>query len=207
MDKDSTSIILASASPRRKELLKLAGFDFEIITADVDENICEKSANEMVKELSFIKAKAVFDKILADPTKLSKDTNPQKDILIIGADTVVTLNNKILGKPKDRTDAFNMINMLQNNTHQVFTGVTLIKYSPNNSSMIKETFCVCTDVVVYPISEEEINNYIDLGDCFDKAGAYGIQGPFTVHIEKINGDYFNVVGLPVSRLYKEIQKM
>ncbi len=199
--------MLASASPRRKELLRLAGYEFTIITADVDENIAEKSAKEMVKELSHIKAEAVLNKLKAEKELLFKLSGQRKDLLIIGADTVVSLNDKILGKPKSRDEAFNMLNMLQGTTHQVYTGVTLIKISPFNASETVNTFHVCTDVTFSSVSAAEINEYIDSGDCFDKAGAYGIQGPFTVHIDKINGDYFNVVGLPVSRLYKEIRKM
>ena len=109
-----------------------------------------------------------------------------------------------MGKPSDYDDAFRMLKKLQNKTHQVYTGVTLLHYTSRNSSPKVKSFYEKTAVHVCPMTDDEINSYINTKDSFDKAGAYGIQGPFAIHIEKINGDYNNVVGLPISRLYHEI---
>lgn len=182
-------IILASQSPRRKELLSLITDDFIICPADVDETVPDNIHVEKVAEyLSKIKALAL------------KSTARNGDI-IIGADTIVVYNNEIFGKPKDETDAFNMLKTLSGNTHQVITGVTLIK----NQNV--KSFSVITEVKFNILTDDEINKYIATKEPIDKAGAYGIQGKASLFIEKINGDYFNVVGLPVSKLYEEIKKM
>jgi len=179
-------IALASGSPRRKELMTLAGFDFDIIVPDVDETVAENtSPAEAVSYLSKIKAEAVFKE------------NTGYDV-VVAADTVVSIDGRILGKPKDREDAFGMISMLSGRTHSVFTGVTVIKNG------VAETFFVKSDVTFYELSEGEINNYLDSGEYADKAGSYGIQGKGCILVKEVQGDYFNIVGLPIARTYRAI---
>lgn len=174
-------LILASKSPRRRELLSLITTDFEIKSADVDETLPEGiSPQEAVLHLS---------KIKAEPFNNGIDT-------IIGADTVVAVDSKILGKPADRQQAAEMLKSLSGKYHSVFTGVTVIK--PEQSV----TFSVETKVKFFDLTDDEIYSYVATGECDDKAGAYGIQGKGSLLVEKIDGDYFNVVGLPISKLNK-----
>lgn len=147
-------------------------------------------------ELSRQKAEDVY--------ALYRGKHGRENILVIGADTVVAVQNKILGKPKDPEDAFHMISSLQGSTHQVYTGVTFLEYRDGKERA--ETFYECSHVHVCPMEEEEIRRYIAGGEPMDKAGAYGIQGEFAVFVEKIEGDYNNIVGLPISRIYQELKK-
>ena len=198
---DIAKIILASQSPRRKELMERAGFDFEIITSSAEEVLNSTIPEEVVKDLSALKAKDVLNKIIKE-----NHFHEYREIIVIGADTVVAIDDQILGKPKSEDDAYDMISMLQGNVHQVYTGVTILKYSLINQKTTSNTFAEKTDVHVYPMTDKEILDYISTGDCMDKAGSYGIQGTFGVFVEKIEGDYNNVVGLPIARLYHEINK-
>ena len=178
-------IILASQSPRRRELMKYITEDFTATAADVDETLPEGiSPSEAVLYLS---------KIKAQPFKNPNDT-------VIGADTVVAVDGVILGKPENADDAFRMLRLLSGKEHSVFTGVTLIKGAEC------ESFYAETKVKFYPLTDEEIRSYIATGEPLDKAGAYGIQGYGSLLVEKIDGDYFNVVGLPVSLLYRKMFK-
>lgn len=179
-------LVLASKSPRRQELLKLITADFTVKTAEVEEQLPENiSPSDAVLYLSKIKAQPIAD-----------DENT-----VIGADTVVAIDGRILGKPKDKEDAFSMLKMLSGREHSVFTGVTIIK-----GSALKSFYCE-TKVKFFDLTDDEINSYIATGECDDKAGAYGIQGKGSVLVEKIDGDYFNVVGLPVSKLYRELKSV
>ena len=182
-------MILASASPRRRELLTQAGFSYEVNVSDADEIITEKEPDKIVKELALVKACAV--------------AASETEALIIGADTIVTVDGKILGKPRDAEEAFSMLSMLQGRTHQVYTGVALI--TKEEGLQKSHVFSEKTDVHMYPMTEQEIREYIATGEPLDKAGAYGIQGRAAVYIRKIEGDYNNVVGLPISRLYQELK--
>ncbi len=176
-------IILASASPRRKELLKYITDDFEVIPAEVDEHVDLIIRQDKIAEtLAIRKAKAIYE----------------SGALIIGCDTIVLCDSKIFTKPKNRADAFNMIKSLSAKTHRVISGVCLKK-----DKKIK-SFSVETQVTFYPISDEEATWYLSTGEPFDKAGAYGIQGYGSVLVKKIDGDFYNVVGLPVSRLKREL---
>lgn len=177
-------IILASKSPRRKELLSLITENFVIKSAEVDESL--------PKGIQPDKAVEYLSKIKAEPFRNDED-------IIIGADTVVSIDGVILGKPKDRSDAFKMLKMLSGKYHSVFTGVTIIR--PDST----KTFSVETRVKFFDLTDREINDYLDTGEPFDKAGAYGIQGKGSLLVEKIDGDYFNVVGLPVSTLNKYLK--
>ena len=205
-----TKIILASASPRRKELLSQIGLTFEVIVSDVEEKVTTDVPHEVAEELSFLKASEVA-KMLIDAREqertcysdLVKEHAMAAENTIIGADTIVVCDGKILGKPKNRQDAFDMLMMLQGNTHQVYTGVTVIKLREKGFS--QRIFHEKTDVAFYPMSKDEIWEYVDTLDPMDKAGAYGIQGFCARYIKGIRGDYNNVVGLPVGRLYQELQ--
>ncbi len=179
-------VILASQSPRRQELIKLIFEKVEILPAECDETLPEGiGAREAVEYLSNIKNEA--------SVKLADDGN-----LIISADTVVAIDDIILGKPVDKEDARRMISLLSGKTHQVYTGVTI---SMNEKSV---TFSEKTDVEFYNLTEAEIEEYISTSEPYDKAGAYGIQGKAGLLVKGINGDYYNVVGLPVARLKREL---
>ncbi len=184
-------LILASASPRRKELLAKTGLAFDIIPAKGEEVITKTIPAEVVMELSMQKAKEIADQ-------------QEGDCIIIGSDTVVAKGDTIMGKPKDKEDAFRMLDMISDDCHQVYTGVTIIRTGEEAKTI---TFAEKTDVYLYPISEEDIHAYIASGDPMDKAGAYGIQGDFAVHVKGIEGDYYNVVGLPIGRVYQELKKL
>lgn len=184
-------IILASASPRRRELLTQIGLEFEIRPAQGDGETRETLPGPLVEELSRNKA-------------LEIASAAEEGEVVIGADTMVFLADRAMGKPKDEEDAANMLRSLQGNTHQVCTGFTFAW--KENGKVLCKSFHEQTDVSVYPMSEEEIRAYIATGDCADKAGAYGIQGPFARHVKGICGDYNNVVGLPVGRVYQELKR-
>ena len=184
-------LILASASPRRKELLEKIGLPFTVQPAKGEERITQKSPVAVVMELSRQKA----EEIAAAQTG---------DCIIIGADTVVAKGEKIMGKPKDAADAKQMLRSIADDCHQVYTGVTLIRTGAHPQSV---TFQEKTDVCLYPISDAEADAYIASGDPMDKAGAYGIQGDFAIYVKRIAGDYYNVVGLPIGRVYQELKRM
>jgi septum formation protein len=198
-------IVLASASPRRKELLEQIGIEFEICPAKGEEKVTKTAPDEVVLELSKQKAEEVAAGVL-----LYNETHPElvtpQDILVIGADTVVSHGGKILGKPKDKEDSKKMLFLLSGDIHSVYTGVTLV-FIDKSGRTGEYAFFEKTDVEVYPLSEGEISEYIKSGEPMDKAGSYGIQGLFARYIKKIDGDYNNVVGLPVARLYQELKKL
>lgn len=200
-----SQIILASQSPRRKELLEQIGLEFEICPAKGEEMITKTVPEEVVMELSKQKAEEVAA-MVSSYSETHKDITTPSDILVIGADTVVAFNGKILGKPKDEADAKEMLMMLSGNTHSVFTGVTLVLI--DKSGRVGElVFYEKTNVKMHEMSEAEIDRYIATGEPMDKAGSYGIQGKCAIYIEKIDGDYNNVVGLPITRIYQELKKI
>ncbi len=187
-------IILASASPRRKELLAQLFSDFEIIPAQGSEVYTKQIPSEIVQQLSAQKAAEVEQAVTEDA-----------DYLVIGADTVVVLKNRILGKPKDASDAERMLCMLSGAVHQVYTGVAVHLMSKGQRRCIE--FAECTNVRFYPMTEQEIRDYVCSGEPMDKAGAYGIQGIGGRFVQGIEGDYANVVGLPVAKLYQILKKI
>lgn len=187
-------IILASASPRRRELLAQAGYEFEIQVSHKEETYTSATPDEIVKELALLKAKDIAEQ------------NDAKNMIVIGADTVVAHNGTILGKPKSKDDAFEMIKGFQGDKHQVYTGVAILDYDVDGKETIVN-HAVKTDVYVNPMTDEEIWNYIEGDNVMDKAGSYGIQSGFAVYIEKIEGDYFNVVGLPISYIYEQLKQI
>lgn len=186
-------IVLASASPRRRELLASAGVIFQVCAADSEEKITSDRPDEIVRELSMQKAMAV-----------ALNFDMEDGTIVIGADTIVSYNSKILGKPSDEKTAFETLKMLQGNTHQVYTGVSVLVKKDDKWEDI--TFSESTDVSFYPVSDEEIKAYIAGGEPMDKAGSYGIQGGFGIYVKEIRGEYTNVVGLPVGRLFYEMKK-
>ena len=180
-------IILASASPRRKEILELADLKFDVMPSDAQEITTKTAPNEVVMELASIKAKDIYKK-------------SDKQSMIVGADTVVAYQGQILGKPTDEADAKRMLTMLSGQTHEVYTGVCVIEDGKT------KTFYEETKVTFYEISDEQIDRYIKTGEPMDKAGSYGIQGKAAVFIKGIEGDYYNVVGFPIARFLQEITK-
>lgn len=187
-------IILASGSPRRYDLLKQIGLDFRVITSEADESYDEKwPPADIVMELSLRKAEAVFLNNL-----------PEKDTVVIGSDTIVVHKNRILGKPSDKADAVNMLQELSGDVHHVYTGVTMY-YFINNKIFI-ESFADCADVHFRKLTDKEINSYVDSGEPMDKAGAYGIQGKGAVLVEKIQGDFYTIVGLPIVKVYESLER-
>ena len=181
------SMILASKSPRRQELLQHITRDFTVIVSEVEELLPKGIAPEEIPAyLAGIKAQAVADK--------------HPDDVVIGADTVVILDGEVLGKPRDEADAVRMLEALSGKTHTVITGCCIIQ------GQRRIGFSESTRVEFYPLSDREIAEYIATGEPFDKAGAYGIQGRGSVLVKRIEGDFFNVVGLPVGRLKRELEK-
>ncbi len=238
-----TKIILASASPRRRELLAQIGLDFEVKVSNVEEKATAAEPGAMVEELSGQKAGAVLREIQSRIWE-GEENAYRGDVLIIGADTAVSIDGRILGKPADETEAAQMLGLLSGRCHEVYTGVTLLywtwgggtgeeengaegsreeengaKGSPEKEAgeegspekkagirqVLRRTFHERTKVSFYPMTKEEISFYAASGDCMDKAGSYGIQGLCARYIKGVEGDYNNVVGLPVGRLYQEIK--
>ena len=207
-------LVLASASPRRRELLSQIGLEFTVMPSTKEENAKTTEAGALVQELSRQKAVDIWEQLSggqgqnpdADQEQISEETQEpnlngkrQPELLVIGADTVVCCEGKILGKPHDREAAVEMLTALQGRSHEVYTGVTL--YHQRETV----TFFECTQVEFYPMTEAEISDYIDSKEPMDKAGAYGIQGLGARFVKGIRGDYNNVVGLPVGRLYQELK--
>lgn len=183
-----SSIILASKSPRRQELIKFITEDFICIPSNITETVPENTKPENIAEiLASLKANDIYK------------TNPGN--IVIGCDTVVICNNQVLGKPENQQKAKEMLKMLSGNKHKVITGCSVIK---NNKEHI---FKCITEVEFYKLSDEEIDSYVASGEPFDKAGAYGIQGKGSLFVKGISGDYFNVVGLPVSMLARKLKEI
>lgn len=189
-------LILASSSPRRRELLGSLGLEFEIISPDVDEESFDLShlpPDEVVKFLSRVKAQEVFKR------------NP--NAIVIGADTIVVCNGEVFGKPKNKQDAFRMLDILQGNTHTVYSGITMFhpNESPERPPFASEA--LATHVVMRALSSDEIHAYIETGEPMDKAGAYAIQGYGSTLINRIDGCYFNVVGMSLfllNQLFRQL---
>ena len=181
-------LILASNSPRRREILTEAGFDIEIIPSTFEENISGKTPDQTVKDFAHSKAKEVFDRL------------GDKDAVVLGADTVVSLEGVILGKPKNEQDAVNMLTSLSGKAHQVWTGYCI--YS--SQKVIVEA--VKTDVIFNDLSTSKIEQYVATGKPLDKAGAYGIQDGFDL-VKGYNGSYFNVVGLPLEEIQDKLKQL
>ncbi|MBR3816767.1 MAG: septum formation inhibitor Maf [Clostridia bacterium] len=179
--------IVASASPRRRELLMNAGYEFEIIPSDADETLPGNTGTEqavcLLAERKALSVLAVRD-----------------DAVVLGCDTVVVLDDEILGKPTDREDAKRMLRLLSDRAHKVITAVCIAEKGR------KETFCNVTEVEFYPLSEKTVESYVSTGECDDKAGSYGIQGYGAALVSGIKGDYFSVMGLPVAQCVRVLSE-
>lgn len=218
-------LVLASGSQRRRELLTMCGYDYEIIVSNADETIDENDPESFVRALSFRKAKDVFDRLFAAG---------RRDFAVIGSDTVVAFQKEggtkpvIIGKPKDAEDAVRILSMLSGKTHRVFTGVSVIADIPDENAAAQcsirkkeeiqtecsiqgkaeiQTECSITEVTFETLSPDEITDYVNSGDPLDKAGSYGIQGPFGMFVREIGGNYFTVIGMPIPVLYKMLKKI
>lgn len=220
-------LVLASGSQRRRELLTMCGYDYEIIVSNADETIDESDPESFVRALSFRKAKEVFDRLSAAG---------RRDFAVIGSDTVVVVAFQkeggtkpvIIGKPKDAKDAVRILSMLSGKTHRVFTGVSVIADIPDENATAQcsirkkeeiqtecsiqekaeiQTECSITEVTFETLSPDEIADYVNSGDPLDKAGSYGIQGPFGMFVREIRGNYFTVIGMPIPVLYKMLKKI
>jgi septum formation protein len=189
-------IILASESPRRKEIMETMGITYETMASNVEEVVAETDPAAMVQALAALKTNHIA-------AKLEQAEAISEDRIIIGADTMVFYEEHALGKPKDEADAVRILQMLSNHTHEVYTGVSIIikNKNGNNRSL---SFAACTKVTVQPLTLEQIKDYVASGEPMDKAGAYAIQGRFGIYIKEINGDYYNVVGFPIAKIYETL---
>ena len=185
-------VILASRSPRRREILSMLGVKFEIVSADADESSEITAPNQLVRELALRKGRATRDLLCAEG-RLTDDT------LIIASDTVVALGESILGKPEDEEEAREMLRSLSGKSHKVVSGIALLTKDRETAAAEE------TDVHFSVLSEQEIDRYVKTGEPMDKAGAYAIQGGASIWVEGIDGDYHNVVGLPVHRLNRLLE--
>lgn len=185
-------IILASSSPRRRELMSLAKIEYEILVSDLEEMRNRTlSIEEQSKDLAMQKAKIVYD-------------NTQGDRVIIAADTLVVKGDKVFGKPEDREDAIRMLRALQGQRHQVYTSIAVLIENRGKEKEYNEIHK--TSVFVKPMNDLEISEYIANEMPYDKAGAYGIQDSFAIFIDKIEGNYTNVLGLPIQRIYEILKE-
>ena len=190
MIKKKTLLVLASASPRRKELIEHLHREVVIEVSDIEEVITKTEPSEVVCELAVQKAECVAKRVQGNAT-------------VIGADTVVACDGKILGKPQDREDAIRMLTMLSGRKHSVYTGVALCRHV--GGTLVTDSFYEETKVEFYSMSQQEIESYVDSGDPMDKAGAYGIQSGAGIFVKAIERDYDTVVGLPVSAVYQRLK--
>ena len=186
-------IILASGSPRRKEILEQVGINFQVMPSKKEEQLISREPEVMVSELARMKARDIAEQL-------------QENVIVIGADTIVANAGKILGKPKDELDAVDMIMNLQGHSHNVYTGVCIIIKDGTGALQIEE-FVECTKVHVSELTKEQAMDYILSGEPMDKAGAYAIQGRFAKYIRGIEGDYYNVVGFPIARFCEEMENL
>lgn len=188
-------LVLASGSPRRREILEELGYEFTILTADFDEStVSLEVPGEGVQKLALGKAKAV-----AERTPVDEPT------VFLGSDTVVALDDVVMGKPGSKEEAKAMLENLSGRTHTVYTGVALVEKSPDGSIVAEKTFAEATGVRFFDLTGDEVDWYVSTGEPMDKAGAYGIQGLGRVLVEGIDGDYLTVVGLPAARVYRALR--
>ena len=190
-------LILASGSPRRRELLTLAGITFEVRPCSDPEETAADTPVHTVLDLSSHKAHAVFDDIA--------ERSEKGDFAVLGADTIVVIDGEIIGKPQDDEDARQILNKLSGRTHEVFTGICILVRKDGKTR--EKTFCERTAVTMYPITDAELDAYLSSGEHMDKAGAYAIQGLAVKFVRKVTGDYSNIVGLPIARVYHELSKL
>jgi septum formation protein len=197
--------ILASASPRRVELIQKLHLPFEVEKALGEELTTETEPAKYAMSLAREKALEVYNRLSNIPRSAKKDS-----LFVLGADTIVVHEGQILGKPSDEEDAFEMLSSLSGKTHEVYTGVAFVFDRINGSETAEPvivSFFDKTEVTFNELSADEIRAYISTGDPLDKAGAYGIQGDFSIHVSGVKGNFENVIGLPVSKIYEEMKKL
>lgn len=196
-------LILASGSERRRQLMDMCGYDYEIIVSNADESIKISDPKVYVETLAERKASEVFNRLKAENKAESENKTgaEARKTAVIGSDTVVELDGEIIGKPKNREDAIRIISMLSGRTHTVYTGLAVI------TEENEQLDCAVTCVTVKKMTDKEIENYVDTGEPFDKAGAYGIQGPFGLFVESVEGNYFTIIGLPLPLLYDMLKNI
>ncbi len=208
-------IILGSASPRRRELLEQIGIEFEIVVSDAREHYKSTRPEEIVRELALMKAEHVAKEVERREKERAEQASIPRletgevhlcNVVILGADTIVVRDGQILGKPSDEEEAFSMLKSLQGRMHQVYTGVAVLNFD-GSGSLRTISHAEETKVYVHEMADEEIRRYIAAGESMDKAGAYGVQGRFAAYIDRIEGDYYNVVGLPVAYLYHTVKEL
>ena len=208
-------IILGSASPRRRELLEQIGLEFEIVVSDAREHYKSTRPEEIVRELALMKAEHVAKEVERREKERAEQASIPRletgevhlcNVVILGADTIVVRDGQILGKPSDEEEAFSMLKSLQGRMHQVYTGVAVLNFD-GSGSLRTISHAEETKVYVHEMTDEEIRRYIAAGESMDKAGAYGVQGRFAAYIDRIEGDYYNVVGLPVAYLYHTVKEL
>ena len=192
-------IILGSASPRRRELLEQIGIEFEIIVRELALMKAEHVAKEVERREKERAEQASIPRLETGEVHLC-------NVVILGADTIVVRDGQILGKPSDEEEAFSMLKSLQGRMHQVYTGVAVLNFD-GSGSLRTISHAEETKVYVHEMTDEEIRRYIAAGESMDKAGAYGVQGRFAAYIDRIEGDYYNVVGLPVAYLYHTVKEL
>ncbi len=193
-------IILASASPRRRELLALMGLTFQILPSEKEEIVTGSTPGEIVENLSFQKAEDVTARL---PWTVRED-GQEPDAIVIGSDTIVVCDGEVMGKPHTQEEAFAMLHRLQGRSHVVYTGVTVMCRAAD--TITYDTFSESAVVTVHAMDDAEIRGYIAKGESMDKAGAYGIQGSFAVFVDRIEGEYNTVLGLPVAALYQVLKR-
>ena len=208
-------IILGSASPRRRELLEQIGIEFEIVVSDAREHYKSTRPEEIVRELALMKAEHVAKEVERREKERAEQASIPRletgevhlcNVVILGADTIVVRDGQILGKTSDEEEAFSMLKSLQGRMHQVYTGVAVLNFD-GSGSLRTISHAEETKVYVHEMTDEEIRRYIAAGESMDKAGAYGVQGRFAAFIDRIEGDYYNVVGLPVAYLYHTVKEL
>ena len=190
-------LILASGSERRRQLMDMCGYDYEIIVSRADENIEPCEPEKYVEKLALRKAGEVFERVKAE----NKAAGKNEKAAVIGSDTVVVLDGKIIGKPKDSADAKRIISMISGKTHKVYTGLAVI--TDDNVQLD----CSITRVNVRKMTDDEIARYVETGESLDKAGAYGLQGPFGMFVDSIEGNYFTIIGMPLPMLYTMLKNI
>lgn len=197
--------ILASGSPRRVELIQKLHLPFEVQKAFGEELTSETDPAKYAMSLAREKALEVYNRLSSIPRSAEKDS-----LFVLGADTIVVHEGQILGKPSDEEDAFKMLSSLSGKTHEVYTGVAFVFDRIDGSKAadpVIVSFFDKTEVTFNELSADEIHAYISTGDPLDKAGAYGIQGDFSVHVSGVKGNFENVIGLPVSKIYEEMKRL
>lgn len=194
-------LILASGSQRRRELMGLCGYEYEVVVSQANEDIDETDPELYVKSLALRKAEEVYMRLRGEYASATNEVRPDANLAIVGSDTVVAFDGQIIGKPRDKEDAVRILTLLSGKTHRVYTGVSVIT---EDSCQVE---CSVTEVTFATLSDCEIQSYVASGEPMDKAGAYGIQGPFGMFVDSVRGNYFTIIGMPLPTLYRMLKNV